>query len=93
MVQLLATSTDCEDVNDSIINFASIIKEVVLDQFHLVLPPTFTMSKAKTSKTEEQPKTKKPKKNNENKTPKDGDAKKVVNKNVPIKFHLLENKD
>ena len=46
----LQQATDREDVNDGIINFASIINKVVLDQFHLVLPPTFTMSKTETRK-------------------------------------------
>ena len=93
-------ATDRKDVNDGIINFPSIINEVVLDQFHLVFPPTLTMSKAKTSKTEEQQLTKKQKrdnkklkKDNENKTPKDGDDRKVINKKFLIEFCLLEKED
>ena len=96
----LRRATDREDINDSIINFTSIINKVVLDQFHLVLPPTFTISKAKTSKMEEQQLTKKQKRDNKklkrdnkNTTPKDGDARKVVNKKVPIEFCLLEKED
>ena len=83
----LRRASDREDVSDAIINFTLIMNEVVLDQFHVVLPPTFTLSKTKEVEEDVQPITKKPKKN---KTPKEGEDRKVVNKDVPNEFRLLE---
>ena len=86
----LRRAKDREDVNDEIINFSSIINEVVLDQFRVVLPPNFAMDKVKEDEETLIPISKKPKKNKEGKAPKDGDSRMDVNKDVPKEFKLLE---
>ena len=69
----LQRAKDCEHVNDEVINFSTIINEVVLDQFHVVLPPNFALTKTKVDEEILQPITKKSKKNKENKNPRDRD--------------------
>ena len=86
----LRQALDHKDVNDAIINFLLIRNEVVLDQYHVVLTPIFTLSKTMEVKEDVQPTSKKPKKNN---APKEGEDRKVVNKEIPKKFRLLENKN
>lgn len=41
----LQQACECEEVKDSIINFTPVVNNIVLGQFHALLPPTFTLPK------------------------------------------------
>jgi hypothetical protein len=78
-------------VNDEILNFSSILNEIILDQFHLVLPPTFAMSRDKVDEEDVQP-AKRPKKDKDKdkEKGKDGNDRRDINKHPPAEFRILE---
>jgi hypothetical protein len=61
----------------------------MLDQFHVVLPLNFALTKPKVDEEILQPNSKKSRKNKENKTPKDRDSRMDINKDVPKEFRLV----
>jgi hypothetical protein len=87
----LRRASDREDVNDSILDFAVIVNEIVLDQFRVVLPPIFAAVKERNEVL--QPLLKKPKKGKGTKSITEEDERKVVNKDVPSEFRLIGNED
>ena len=89
----LRRASDRKDVNDSILDFPVIVNEVVLDQFRVVLPATFTTSRTKEGDDQQQPSVKRQKKGKENRPIKDGDNRKVSNNDIPKEFCLLENEN
>lgn len=90
----LRNAQDREDVNDEVLNCSSILNEIILDQFHLVLPPTFAMSRNKADEEDVQP-TKRIKKDKDKDDKsrdkgKDGNDRRDVNKHPPAEFRILE---
>jgi hypothetical protein len=91
----LRRAEDREDVNDQILDFTLVMNEVLLGQFHVNLPATFTSPKNTRDDDEDDEQRKKKKKNKKKGSPLkeiEGDRKEI-NKNIPVEFRLRVGED